>query len=129
MRYGHTAVIYEPATTHMLDNLKSNLRLADINKRASDNSQESKDTSYMIVFGGKNAERDVLFNDIYFLGIPSFDWYIPQLSVLNQAEAPSPRLGHVAAIAGNYMYVFGGHTVPNAKTNLEISNELFVLDL
>jgi len=83
MRYGHTAVIYEPATTHMLDNLKSNLRLADINKRNSDNSQESKDTSYMIVFGGKNAERDVLFNDIYFLGIPSFDWYIPQLSVLN----------------------------------------------
>jgi len=67
----------------MLDNLKSNLRLADINKRNSDNSQESKDTSYMIVFGGKNAERDVLFNDIYFLGIPSFDWYIPQLSVLN----------------------------------------------
>jgi len=33
-------------------------------------SQASEDTSYMIVFGGKNAQRDVLFNDIYFLGIP-----------------------------------------------------------
>jgi len=33
----------------------------------------------MIVFGGKNAENDVLFNDIYFLGIPSFDWYMPRL--------------------------------------------------
>jgi len=27
------------------------------------------------------------------------------------------------------MYLFGGHTVPDPQTNLEISNELFVLDL
>ena len=27
------------------------------------------------------------------------------------------------------MYVFGGHTVPDPQTSLEISNELFVLDL
>jgi len=31
---------------------------------------DSEDTAYMIVFGGKNSETDVLFNDIYFLGIP-----------------------------------------------------------
>ena len=54
----------------MLIDLKANLRVADINKRAAESSQESTDTSYMIVFGGKNAQRDVLFNDIYFLGIP-----------------------------------------------------------
>ena len=70
MRYGQSAVMYEPPTTNMLNNLKANLRLADINKRDAQTSQESTDTSYMIVFGGKNAERDVLFNDIYFLGIP-----------------------------------------------------------
>lgn len=27
------------------------------------------------------------------------------------------------------MYLFGGHTVPDPQTSLEISNELFVLDL
>ena len=70
MRYGHSAVMYEPATSNMLIDLKANLRVADINKRAAESSQESTDTSYMIVFGGKNAQRDVLFNDIYFLGIP-----------------------------------------------------------
>jgi len=29
-RYGHTSVLYEPATTTTLNNLKANLRLADI---------------------------------------------------------------------------------------------------
>ncbi len=78
-RYGHSAVIYEPATSQMLAKLKSNLRLADINQRMSartaDGAAQSddstvEDTSFMIVFGGKNAISDVLFNDIYFLGIP-----------------------------------------------------------
>ncbi len=78
-RYGHSAVIYEPATSQMLAKLKSNLRLADINQRmsarAADGAAQSddstvEDTSFMIVFGGKNAISDVLFNDIYFLGIP-----------------------------------------------------------
>lgn len=55
MRYGHTAVMYEPPTTNVLNQLKANLRLADINKRAAAESQTSEDTSYMIVFGGKNA--------------------------------------------------------------------------
>jgi len=59
----------------------------------------------------------------------SFDWYIPQLSVLNANEAPSPRLGHVAAIFGDKMYVFGGHTVAMTGSNQEISNELFELNL
>ena len=63
------------------------------------------------------------------LNYRSFEWYIPQLSVLNQGEAPSPRLGHVAAISGDKMYIFGGHTVPDPRTSQEISNELFVLDL
>ena len=70
MRYGHTAVMYEPATSSQLNALKANLRLADINQRAAHGQQASDDTSFMIVFGGKNAQRDVLFNDIYFLGIP-----------------------------------------------------------
>ena len=32
-RYGHTAVLYEPATTNQLINLKENLMLADIEQR------------------------------------------------------------------------------------------------
>ena len=36
----------------------------------------------MIVFGGKNAENDVLFNDIYFLGIP----YVQPFHVLTDAN-------------------------------------------
>lgn len=51
--------------------------LADIEQRIAQNSGDnsamdagSNDKSYMIIFGGKNAETDVLFNDIYFLGIP-----------------------------------------------------------
>ena len=32
-RYGHTAVMYEPATTNQLNNLKQNLMLADIEQR------------------------------------------------------------------------------------------------
>ena len=63
----------------MLAKLKSNLRLADINQRMSARAADGaaqpdgstvEDTSFMIVFGGKNAISDVLFNDIYFLGIP-----------------------------------------------------------
>ena len=74
-RYGHTAVLYEPATTNTLNNLKANLRLADIEQRMAQNDAgttetDSADTAYMIIFGGKNSETDVLFNDIYFLGIP-----------------------------------------------------------
>ena len=70
-RYGHSAVVYEPATTANLQTLQANLRLADINQRqAQGESFASEDTSFMVVFGGKNAEIDVLFNDIYFLGIP-----------------------------------------------------------
>ena len=76
-RYGHSAVVYEPASSGLLAALKNNLRLADINQRIAQNSQvhdmasdQDQDTSYMVVFGGKNAESDVLFNDIYFLGIP-----------------------------------------------------------
>ena len=76
-RYGHTAVLYEPATTNQLINIKENLMLADIEQRIAQNAGDtsamdagSNDTSFMIIFGGKNAESDVLFNDIYFLGIP-----------------------------------------------------------
>jgi len=32
-RYGHSAVIYEPPTTAILEKLRGNLRLADINQR------------------------------------------------------------------------------------------------
>jgi len=74
-RYGHTALLYEPATKETLSNLKSNLRLADIRQRTSTEQADAQsegegDTAYMVVFGGKNAEFDNLFNDIYFLGIP-----------------------------------------------------------
>lgn len=69
-------MLYEPATSYQLENLKSKLRLADITKRqAQENAGEKDigspdDTMFMIVFGGKNAESDVLFNDIYFLALP-----------------------------------------------------------
>ena len=82
--------MYEPATMAARLNLLKNLRLADINERISvaaqvqadklkkeagkegeaSGSEEDQDTQFMIIFGGKNAEQDVLFNDIYFLGIP-----------------------------------------------------------
>ena len=68
-------MLYEPATKSQLDNLKANLRLADIEQRMAQadsgaSETDSADTAYMVVFGGKNSETDVLFNDIYFLGIP-----------------------------------------------------------
>ena len=71
-RYGHSAVLYEPATTQALNNLKANLRPADINQRGKQDGVDSleEDTQFMVVFGGKNAEIDVLFNDIFFLGDP-----------------------------------------------------------
>jgi len=54
---------------------------------------------------------------------------MPRLQVINAGEAPSPRLGHTAAIYGDKMYIFGGHTIGNTVTGQEISNELFILDL
>lgn len=69
-------MIYEPATSEQLQNLKQNLRLADLGKRTAQeqagvrDSSNDEDTAFMIIFGGKNAESDVLFNDIYFLSIP-----------------------------------------------------------
>ena len=83
--------MYEPATTAARLNLLKNLRLADINERisvaaqaqadklkkeagkegeTSNGSEDDQDTQFMVIFGGKNAEQDVLFNDIYFLGMP-----------------------------------------------------------
>ena len=72
VRYGHTAVIYEPATSDALARIQNNLRLAVFNSYVTQDEQNEPngDTAYMIVFGGKNAQIDVLFNDIYFLGIP-----------------------------------------------------------
>ena len=54
---------------------------------------------------------------------------MPRLQVYNQKDAPSPRLGHAAAIHGDKMYIFGGHTVSSPNSSQEISNELFTLDL
>ena len=48
---------------------QANIRLADLSKDRYE-SHNNQDTSFMIVFGGKNAETNVLFNDIHFLGIP-----------------------------------------------------------
>jgi hypothetical protein len=36
---------------------------------------------------------------------------MPRLQVINNEAAPSPRLGHTAAIYGDKMYIFGGHTI------------------
>lgn len=86
----------------------------------------------MIIFGGKDSDRDILFNDIYFLGIPTFNWYSPRIQTTNTNDLPSPRLGHASAIYGDVLYVFGGHTLPDAASadgNQEISNELHMLDL
>lgn len=66
-----------------------------------------------------------MYNDIYFLAIPSFEWYMPRASKYNVAEnGPPPRLGHTSAIYGDKLIIFGGHTMDQA-----ISNELWELDL
>jgi len=66
-----------------------------------------------------------MFNDIYFLAIPSFEWYMPRASVYNvNSNGPTPRLGHSTAVYGDKLLIFGGHNVDQT-----ISNELFVLDL
>jgi hypothetical protein len=35
----------------------------------------------MVLFGGKNSKTEQHFNDIYFLSIPSFEWYKPKQSI------------------------------------------------
>jgi N-acetylneuraminic acid mutarotase len=66
-----------------------------------------------------------VFNDIHFLGIPSFKWHIPKVDNYNVDEdGPAGRLGHSSAIYGDKLFIFGGHTVHD-----EISNELFMLNL
>jgi hypothetical protein len=65
-----------------------------------------------------------MFNDIYFLGVPSFKWYIPKVSEYDDTELPAARLGHASAIYGDKLYIFGGHVIHDS-----ISNELFELDL
>ena len=66
-------MIYEPATNETLTNLQENLfKAADFSGHMQTyvGDLDARDTAYMIVFGGKNAEIDLLFNDIYFLAIP-----------------------------------------------------------
>jgi hypothetical protein len=44
----------------------------------------------------------------------SFDWYVPRQSVLESwVVGPSARHGHVAAIYGEKMFVYGGQTLAN----------------
>lgn len=66
-----------------------------------------------------------MFNDIYFLAIPSFEWYMPRAAIYNVGQnGPRPRLGHSSAIYDDKLIIFGGHVMDQT-----ISNELFSLDL
>lgn len=66
-----------------------------------------------------------MFNDIYFLAIPSFEWYMPRASRYSvDKNGPRPRLGHSSAIYGDKLIIFGGHVMDQS-----ISNELFTLNL
>jgi len=66
-----------------------------------------------------------MFNDIYFLAIPSFEWYMPRASRYSvDKNGPRPRLGHSSAIYGDKLVIFGGHVMDQS-----ISNELFTLNL
>jgi len=87
--------LYEPATAKMNESFKDMLRPADTT-----DTDGPTDSMYMIIFGGKNALTEQMFNDIYFLGVPSFKWYIPKASVYNIESnlIPAARLGHSAAI-------------------------------
>ena len=66
-RYGHTADLYEPASAEMVESFKTLLRPAD---QTEDQSKQPVDSMFMIVFGGKNAQSQQMFNDINFLGVP-----------------------------------------------------------
>ena len=66
-RYGHTADLYEPASAEMVESFKTLLRPAD---QTVDQSKQPEDSMFMIVFGGKNAQTEQMFNDINFLGVP-----------------------------------------------------------
>jgi hypothetical protein len=66
-----------------------------------------------------------MFNDIYFLAIPSFEWYMPRAAAYSvEQNGPRPRLGHSSAIYGDKLIIFGGHVMDQS-----ISNELFILNL
>jgi len=78
---------------------------------------------FMIVFGGKNAQTEQMFNDIYFLGVPSFEWYLPKSDFYKAENAPQPRLGHMSAVYGDKLVVYGGHVRDGS-----ISDELWTLN-
>ena len=113
-RYGHTSTLYEPLTTAQLTSFKDLVVKTDPSQLQADiqnGGPITEDTSFLVVFGGKNSQTNIHYNDVNFLGLPSFHWYKPRAGILNQECAPSPRLGHVSAIYGDKMYVFGGHTI------------------
>jgi len=131
-RYGHTADLYEPASAEMVESFKTLLRPAD---QTVDQSKQPVDSMFMIVFGGKNAQSQQMFNDINFLGVPSFQWYVPksdiykatngpQLANGQLTNVPTPRLGHTSAIYGDKLVVYGGHDIDGI-----ISDELWTLNL
>lgn len=59
--------MYEPATAEMVETFKNMLRPAN---QLEDQTKKPDDSMFMIVFGGKNAQTEQMFNDIYFLGVP-----------------------------------------------------------
>jgi dynein heavy chain len=61
------------------------------------------ETESLFVFGGyrKTTRR---LNDLYELNLETMTWSVPAL----EGEAPSPRYGHSAVLAGALMFVMGG---------------------
>ena len=51
----------------MVETFKNMLRPAN---QLEDQTKKPDDSMFMIVFGGKNAQTEQMFNDIYFLGVP-----------------------------------------------------------
>jgi hypothetical protein len=117
----------------MVESFKTLLRPAD---QTVDQSKQPEDSMFMIVFGGKNAQTEQMFNDINFLGVPSFQWYVPKTELYKAANGPqlangqqlanvpTHRLGHTSAIYGDKLVVYGGHVIDGS-----ISDELWTLNL
>ena len=78
----------------------------------------------MFLFGG--LVGDQLTNDLYLFSVTALS-----ATLLNTVgEVPSPRVGHVSAVTGSSLIVWGGDTNDNVRsTTGQKENSLYVLNL
>jgi N-acetylneuraminic acid mutarotase len=62
--------------------------------------------THLLLWGGENAPRVPVDTDIWVFDTASRTWDCPRVC----GEAPSARLGHVAAAVGDAMFVHGGRS-------------------